>query len=330
MNAYLHSIATELAERIQTNDELVVGVEGWTADKIRAKTGIIERRIAAPDETAGDLCCRAAEKLIAQGGIDRNAIDALIVCTQSPDYFMPSTACVLQDRLQLPQNVAAFDITLGCSGYTYGLWLARSLILSDSAKNVLLLTGDTYSKYCHPKDLAVASLFGDGATATLITDQAANAWAKIGPSALGTDGRGANNLIVKAGASRMRTSEVQSERHLYMNGAEIASFAVSTVKTIVTQLLDKVQMQWADVDGFVFHQANPAFVQRLIQAYRLDPQKVPIGLANVGNTGSATIPMLLDECVQANRFHGGQKLVLAGFGVGYSWAATLLEWQQGD
>ncbi len=328
MKAYLHSIATELAERVQSNDELVVGVEGWTADRIRTKTGIAERRIAAADETAGDLCFRAAEKLFADGNIDRSTIDALIVCTQSPDYFLPSTACVLQDRLQLPQTVAAFDVTLGCSGYTYGLWLARSLVLSDSAQNVLLLAGDTYSKYCHPKDLAVASLFGDGATASLITHQSENAWADIGPSVLGTNGQGAANLIVKAGASRLPTSETQSDRYLYMNGAEIASFAVSTVKMVVTSLLEKVALPWSDIDGFVFHQANPAFVQRLAAAYKLSPDKVPIGLANVGNTCSATIPMVLEQCARSGRFQPGQKLVLVGFGVGYSWAATLLEWKK--
>ncbi|MDP1797462.1 MAG: ketoacyl-ACP synthase III [Planctomycetaceae bacterium] len=328
MKAYLHSIATELAARVQSNDELVAGVEGWTADRIRTKTGIAERRIAAPDETAGDLCFRAAEKLIAAGNIDRSTIDALIVCTQSPDYFLPSTACVLQDRLQLPQTVAAFDVTLGCSGYTYGLWLARSLILSESAKNVLLLAGDTYSKYCHPKDLSVASLFGDGATASLITDQAANVWAEIGPSVLGTDGRGAPNLIVKAGASRQPTSEIPSDRYLHMKGAEIASFAVSTVKGVIERLLDKVGLKATDVDGYLFHQANPVFVQRLVSAYKLPPEKVPVGLASIGNTCSATIPMLLEECAQAGRFKPGQKLVLVGFGVGYSWAGTLLEWKK--
>lgn len=328
MSAYLHSIATELADRVQTNDEIVVGVEGWTADKIRTKTGIAERRIAAPGQTAGDLCCVAAEKLIARENIDRSTIDALIVCTQSPDYFLPSTACVLQDRLQLPQSLAAFDLTLGCSGYTYGLWLARSLVLSDSARNVLLLAGDTYSRYCHPQDLAVASLFGDGATASLITPEATNALAEIGPSVLGTDGRGAKNLIVKAGGSRLPTSETVSENYLYMNGAEIASFAVSTVKMVVNQLLEKVGLQWPDIDGFVFHQANPAFVQKLMQAYRLPAEKVPVGLSNIGNTCSATIPMVLEQCVQEGRFHAGQKLVLVGFGVGYSWAATLLEWKR--
>lgn len=329
MSAYLHSIASEVAARVQTNDELVAGVEGWTADRVRTTTGVVERRIVAADETAGDLCFRAAEKLFASSAIDRTTIDVLIVCTQSPDYFLPSTACVLQDRLQLPQTVAAFDVSLGCSGYTHGLWLARSLVLSDSAQNVLLLAGDTLSKSCHPQNLAVASLFGDGATASLITNNADRTWAEIGPSVLGTDGRGAQNLIIKAGASRLPTSETPSDRYLHMDGPEIASFAVSTVDMVVNGLLDKVGLKWSEVDGFLFHHASPAFVRRLASAYRLPPEKVPVSLANIGNTCSATIPMVLEECARAGRFQPGQKLVLVGFGVGYSWSATLLEWKHG-
>lgn len=328
MSAYLHSIASEVAAQIQTNAQLVAGVEGWTTDRVHKSTGVIERRIAAAEETAGDLCFRAAEKLFANSAIDRTTIDAMIVCTQSPDYFLPSTACVLQDRLQLPQTVAAFDVSLGCSGYTHGLWLARSLVLSDSAKNVLLLAGDTLSKSCHPQNLAVASLFGDGATASLITNRSENAWAEIGPSALGTDGRGAQNLIIKAGASRLPKSEAPADHHLHMNGGEIASFAVSTVDVVINRLLDKVGLKWPDIDGFVFHHASPAFVKRLISVYRLPPEKVPIGLEKIGNTCSATIAMVLEECAQTDRFQPGHKLVLVGFGVGYSWSATLLEWKR--
>lgn len=329
MNAYLHSIASEVAAAIQSNEELVDGVEGWTADRVRKTTGVLERRISAPQETAGDLCFRAAEKLFASNSVDRDTVDVIILCTQSPDYFLPSTACVLQDRLGLPQTVAAFDVSLGCSGYTHGLWLARSLILSESAKNVLLLAGDTLSKFCQPQNLAVASLFGDGATASLITSQPDKAWAEIGPSALGTNGRGAHNLIIKAGASRQPSSDNPADHTLHMNGAEIASFAVSTVDMVIRQLLDKVGLDWSDIDGFVFHHPSPAFVKRLISVYRLPAEKVPLSLENVGNTCSATIPMVLEECQKSDRFGPGQKLVLVGFGVGYSWSATLLEWKQG-
>jgi 3-oxoacyl-[acyl-carrier-protein] synthase-3 len=327
MSAWLHGLATAFPERTQSNDELAAGIAGWTGPRIEAKTGIRARRVAAAEETAGDLCARAAERLFAERQIDRSTIDALIVCTQSPDYLLPSTACLLQDRLQLPQTCAAFDVTLGCSGYTYGLWLARSLVLSQSARNVLLLTGDTYTKYCRPTDLAVASLFGDGAAASLITDRPEQAWAEIGPSVLGTDGRGAPHLIVPVGGARQPLATPEAERALHMNGAEIASFAVSTIKPLLQRLLDKLGRTWDEVEHFVFHQANPAFVQRLAAAYRLPLEKVPVGLADIGNTCSATIPMLLEECVQTRRFRPGDRLLLAGFGVGYSWAATALEWR---
>ncbi|HUQ73016.1 MAG TPA: ketoacyl-ACP synthase III, partial [Planctomycetaceae bacterium] len=242
------------------------------------------------------------------------------------DYLLPTTACLLQDRLQLPRTCAAFDMNLGCSGFTYGLWLARSLVLSQSARNVLLLTGDTYSKYCDPTDLATASLFGDGATAGLVSAEADGAWAEIGTSVLGTDGRGAGNLIVKSGGSRQRTPGQPRDGFLFMNGAEIATFAVGTVKPTIHDLLTRTGLQWADIDRFVFHQANPAFVKRLAEAYRIPPEKVLIDLADVGNTCSATIPMVLERGVQQGLLAAGQRVILVGFGVGYSWAATLLMW----
>ncbi len=326
MKAYLHGITTVLPDRQQSNEELAEGVPGWSADKIRLKTGITGRYIAAEGETAGDLCARAAEKFFALRPETRAQIDTVIVCTQSPDYLLPSTACLLQNRLGLSTRCAAFDLPLACSGYTYSLWLARSLIVSESATNVLVLAGDTYSRYCNPKELATASLFGDGATATLISAQADQAWAEVGPSVLGSDGRGEKNLLIRAGGSRQPEPVEEHDRYLYMNGAEVAAFAVSTVKPVINELLTRTQRDWADIDHFVFHQANPSMVQRLVAAYRLPPEKVPIDLADVGNTCSATIPMTMERCWNAGRFHAGQQLVLMGFGVGYSWAATLLNW----
>lgn len=324
MKAYLQRITTSLPSRIQSNEEIAAGIEGWSADRIAQKTGIRARRVAAEGETAGDLCAQAAEQLLA--GVDRSQIDTLIVCTQSPDYFLPSTSCVLQSRLGLTDKCAAFDVTLGCSGYTYGLWLSRALLTSQSARKILFLAGDTYSKYCHPNELATASLFGDGATATLLSTDPNGALAEVGMSVLGTDGRGADYLIVKGGGSRHPRPAEERDRYLYMNGAEVASFAVSRIKVVIEDLLTQANLGWGDIDHFVFHQANPAFVQRLTAAYRLPAEKVPIGLAEVGNTCSATIPMVLDRAIAEQRFKAGDRLVLVGFGVGYSWAGTLLTW----
>lgn len=326
MKAYLQGVSSWLPAATQTNEELARDIPGWSAERITQKTGIVGRRVAAAGETAGDLCFHAAEELFARHPEWRSQVDAIIVCTQSPDYFLPSTACLLQERLKLSTDCAAFDLTLGCSGYTYGLWLARSLIVSESARCVLLLAGDTYTRYCNPQLPATASLFGDGATASLITTEPEYAWAEIGKSIVGTDGRGADSLIVKAGGSRFPEPVDPNDRYLFMNGAEVASFAVSTVRRIVTQLLSATQLDWPDIDHFVFHQANPAFVQRLAAAYKLPIEKVPIGLADVGNTCSATIPMMLVQEHERHRFQPGQRVMLVGFGVGYSWGATLLDW----
>lgn len=327
MNANLCAVTSCLAAQIQSNAELASSISGWSAERILAKTGIAERRIAAPNETAGDLAYEAARQLLDRHSLAAR-IDTLIFCTQSPDYCLPTTACILQDRLQLPRSCAAFDVNLGCSGYTYGLWLARALIRSDSAKNVLLLAGDTYSKYCNPRDPATASLFGDGASASWISsDPVEPAWAAIGPSVLGTDGRGGPHLMLRAGGRRMPEPQADADQYLFMNGAEIAGFAVSTVKAAIQSLLELSHLEWADIDWFVFHQANPAFVRRLADAYRLPHSKVPVESSAIGNTCSATIPITLERCVARGDFQPGQRLVLVGFGVGYSWAATLLEWR---
>lgn len=327
MSVYLHGVTVALPERIQSNAELAADIEGWSAEKILARTGVVERRIAAPNETAADLACQAARQLFERIPLAAQNVDALIFCTQSPDYFLPTTACLVQDRLQLPRSCAAFDVNLGCSGYTYSLWLARALILSESARNVLLLVGDTCSKYCNPRDLATTCIFGDGATASWLSADSQGALATVGPSVLGTDGRGAPNLIVKAGACRQRLPQDDGERFMYMNGAEIAGFAAGTVKPAINDLLAKTKLTWADIDHFVFHQANPAFVKRLALAYKLPLEKVPIELSTIGNTSGATIPMVLERCISRGDFRPGQKIMLVGFGVGYSWAASLLEWQ---
>lgn len=329
MNAYFRGVTTALPERIQTNAELAEGIAGWSPEKIVWNTGMLERRITAPGETAGDLAERAARQLMDETSLAPEDVDTLIFCTQSGDHVLPTTACILQDRLQLPRTCAAFDVNLGCSGYTYGMWLASSLIVAESSRNILLLAGDTPSKSCNPRDLATSCIFGDGATASWLSADAAGAWATVGPSVLGTDGRGAPNLIIRAGGGRQRLPIEASDEFICMNGAEIASFAVSTVQPTIDRLLAKAGLTWSDIDWFVFHQATPAFVERLAAAYQLPPEKTPIELTTIGNTGSGTIPMVLDRCIRRGDFQPGQRIVLVGFGVGYSWAANLLEWRGG-
>src|ERR1035437_2995328 len=199
MKAYIKAIEIVLPEAVLGNEELAAQYHGWTADKIQSKTGILQRHIARADECSSDLAVAAARKLFSSGVCQPAEVDYVLLCTQSPDYFLPTTACLLQDRLALPTHCGALDFNLGCSGFVYGLGLAKGLIEHGQARNVMLLTAETYTKYIHPKDKGNRTIFGDGATATLVSTEG---YAEIMNFSLGTDGQGAENLIVKSGAIR--------------------------------------------------------------------------------------------------------------------------------
>lgn len=246
MKAYIKAISYYLPERIMTNDELISQFPEWSVEKVAAKVGVDFRHLAASNETAGDMAEKAARKLFDEYHVNPKKIDFVMLCTQSPDYFLPSTACVLQNRLGIPKNSGAFDYNLGCSGCVYGLALAKGLILAGIARNILLLTSETYNKYLHPQDKSNRSIFGDGAAACLISFEG---MAEIGDFVMGTDGNGAENLIVKTGASRYKNrtgySDEDDEGHLryddylYMNGGAIFNFTLDAVHSMLKQVLEK-------------------------------------------------------------------------------------------
>jgi 3-oxoacyl-[acyl-carrier-protein] synthase III len=334
-SARLKDIAIFFPHQVLTNNELAAIYPEWPPEKILDKTGINERRIAAENETASDLAYEAALKLFAQGQITAKDVDFIILCTQAPDYVLPTTACVLQDRLGVSRQAGALDINLGCSGFVYGLSLAKGLIETGAARCVLLLTADTYSKYIHPMDKSVRTLFGDAAAATAIvaTEEASEG---IGPFVFGTDGSGAKNLIVEAGMFRMpRSSEssievtddsgnVRTRENLYMNGADVMAFSLKEVPKAADALLLKAGRAKEDIDFFVLHQANKFMLEALRKKLKTPPEKLPILVDNCGNTVSSTIPIALFKLRQQGRLKSGHRLMLIGFGVGYSWAACLL------
>lgn len=329
--AKIKAIASHLPEGRLSNEDLARLYPDWPAEKILEKTGIAERRIAAPGETAGDLAEAAARRLFAEKGVDPAGIDFILLCTQAPDYILPTTACVLQHRLGLPQTAGALDFNLGCSGFVYGLSLAKALIESGQAERVLLLTADTYSKFIHPMDKSVRTLFGDGAAATLIEAVEADAPA-IDPVLFGADGAGADNLIVPAGGFRRArdadsavettdsSGNIRSADHLYMNGAAIMTFTLKAVPAAIARLLERSGRTMEDHDLFVFHQANAFMLERLRAKLAIPPERFVLRMRDCGNTVSSTIPIalepLLDEAGPPRR------ALLVGFGVGYSWAAT--------
>jgi len=334
MGAHIVGIAYHLPQNVVTNEELQRENPDWDMVGLARKLGVEARHVAGPTECASDLALVAARDLLAETAIPPEDIDVLMLCTETPDYLLPPTACLLQERLGLPTRCAAFDFNLGCSGFVYGLYLAKGLIESGLARNVLLLTADTYTRLIHPRDRTVRVLFGDGAAATLVSgDRPGPA---VGRLVLGTDGNGAPHLIVPAGGMRLPVGpetgipredaggSVRSLNNLYMNGAEVFSFALRRVPEAVDVLLRREGLSVAEVDAFVFHQANRFMLEQLCRKMGIPPEKAPLFLSGCGNTVSASIPMVLRE--HWHRFRTGQKVVLVGFGVGYSWGAALVEW----
>lgn len=330
--ARIRAIEHYLPSQALTNEDLEQVFPELPAAKTFAKTGIATRRIAAPDECASDLAEKAARKLFESGACRPDDIDALLLCTQTPDYLLPTTACLLQARLGLPITVAAFDFNLGCSGFVYGLGIAKGLIETGQARNVLLLTAETYSKHIHPADRSVRTLFGDAAAATLISADDSLSEAVIGPFVYGTDGRGGGHLIIREGGAREPHSGTPPDgqpgrRHLYMNGPEIFNFTLESVPACITQLHAKAGLAPADVDYFVFHQANAYMLEHLREKLGIPAEKFALCVKDCGNTVSATIPIALREAAQAGKLRPGMKVMLVGFGVGLSWAATMVRWQ---
>lgn len=329
--AYVKGITYYLPERVVTNEELLWAFPDWSVEKVAAKVGVNARRWAAAGETAGDLAEKAALKLFAEYDVDPQSIDFLLLCTQSPDHFLPSTACILQHRLGIPTTAGALDYNLGCSGCVYGLAMAKSFVDSGLARNVLVLTAETYSKYLHEADKSNRSIFGDGAAACLVSTEG---FAEIGQCVLGTDGSGAEHLIVKNGAARhpqptgvVSTDDDGHERYddyLYMNGSAVFNFTLDVVPALIQQVLAKNMLERDNIDLYVFHQANKFMLNTIRKVCLLPKDKFYVNLSETGNTVSSTVPMALRQNLESGNLVPGMKVMLAGFGVGLSWGGTVL------
>jgi len=328
--AFIKAMDYYLPQKVLTNEELIKDFPEWSVNKIAEKVGINKRHIATENETSTDLAIEAGKKLFDRG-IDKESIDYILFCTQSPDYFLPASACIIQEKLGLSKNTGALDFNQGCSGFVYGLSLAKGLILGNIAKNVLFLTGETYTKKLHVKDKGNRTIFGDGAAATLISTEG---FAEIGEFCLGTDGSGAEHLIIKTGAARNteKSNKVEfdennnpvSPDYIFMNGSEIFSFTLGAVPELVKKTLEKNNIQKDAVDLFIFHQANKYMLDFLRKKLKIEEEKFYIYLSEVGNTVSSTIPIAICEAIRDNKLKSGMETLLAGFGVGLSWAGCIL------
>ena len=325
MKAYIRKIEYVLPDKIDENPK----------NRLTKKTGILKRHICSENEIASDLAFRAAKKLFVSG-VDKNSIDCLILCTQSPDYYLPTTACLLQDKLGLPKTCGAFDYNLGCSGYIYGLSIAKGLIESEQAENILLVTAETYSKYINSKDNTVLPLFGDGATATLISGIDVEESGLTG-FVFGTDGSGYNKLIVPVGGMKNRVSETCVEEttddfgntrtnlDLYMDGSAISDFALEVVPDTLEKVLTKSNLKKDEVDYFVFHQANKFMLEFLQMKCDLLGYPYWNDVKEYGNTVSSSIPIAIADMMRAIADREIKKVLSIGFGVGLSWGGCVID-----
>lgn len=333
MGTFIKAISYYLPYKIINNSELNEIFPDWSAEKIAGKIGVTERHIAGKNETSADMAVSAAQKLFKEHNLSPDQIDFVMLCTQSPDYFLPTSACIIQHKLGIPTTAGAFDFNLGCSGFVYGLGIAKGLVLGGIARNVLLLTSETYSKFLHPRDKSNRTIFGDAAAATLISD---NGIAEIMDFSLGTDGSGAERLMVRSGGMRnpLPMKDIKfddqgnpvSSDHLFMDGTEIFNFTLETVPSLVKDTLSKNSIDQGNIDLFVFHQANKYMLNFLRKKIKIPEEKFYYYMNKVGNTVSSTIPIALYEARLEGNIKTGNNVMIAGFGVGYSWAGTVLKY----
>ncbi|MCL2742491.1 MAG: ketoacyl-ACP synthase III [Planctomycetaceae bacterium] len=334
--AEIQGIASYLPKEVLTNAEIARCFPNWTEEKISHKLGIESRPIAAADETSVDMGIKAAQKLFDSGICEPEHIDFLLFCTQSPDYFLPTSACLIHEALGLPKSGGALDFNLGCSGYIYGLSLCKGLIETGAANNVLFITSETYSKFINPHDRGSRPLFGDGAAATLISAVDTEE-EPLGPFVFGTDGSGADLLIVPAGGMRIPKSPetavekedttgcIRSLEQLKMHGPGIFSFAIDRVPATVDELFRKSGKSREDIGCYIFHQANKYMLDRLQELCGLQDANYYNDMREYGNTVSSSIPLAMVDAWKSGMLKPEEWAMLVGFGVGLSWGAALVK-----
>jgi 3-oxoacyl-[acyl-carrier-protein] synthase III len=338
MKAYVNGISYYLPSTILDNDQLSREFPEWSVDKIAQKTGIYKRHISEKNEFSSDMGLKVIEKLLAEFNINKAEINYLLFCTQSPDYFLPTTACVLQEKAGLNKTCGAIDFNLGCSGFIYGLGLAKGLVETGQAKNVLLVTAETYSKFIHKKDKSNRTIFGDGAAATLITSEPNKEHfsASIGNFAYGTDGSGYDKLIIKNSGINHQCHKsadcldevgnfVSNDDFLFMDGKEIFNFTAFEVPPLINRVLKSNELTLEKVSVYIFHQANEYMLDFVRKRCQIPKENFYINLSDTGNTVSSTIPIALRRYIDEKKTRIGERILLAGFGVGLSLGGVILE-----
>ena len=336
MKSHIKAISYHLPEKVLSNAELAREFPDYKIGDLTRLTGVRNRHVASEGETPGDLAVEAARKLFSEHNVDPAEVDHVLFCTQMGDYLTPSTACLIQERLGIPKEAGAVDFNQGCTGYIYGLAMSKGLIETGMAKNVLLLTSEAITHLIHPKDKSNRAIFGDGAAATLVSGSEKYDHG-IGDFVFGTDGKGYEAIIIKHGGARHpyfktvsedytdQFGNVRNDACFYMNGSAVFTFSLEIVPRLINDLLAKAGMTVEDIGLFVLHQANQVILESIFRKMKIPEEKTIIHLENIGNTVASTIPIALKKAIDEGKVRKGDKVVLAGFGVGFSWAGTIIE-----
>lgn len=290
--------------------------------KVVGMAGVRNRRVVDPGICSSDLCYQAAQALLAKLGWERESITGLIMVTQSPDYFLPSTACLLHKWLGLNADCAAFDVGLGCSGYPYGLYLAATMLKAGGHRRILVLHGETPSLFPAKEDRATSLLFGDAGSATGLTIEAG---ARECVFNLCTDGAGYDGLIIRGGGFRDRYPSDARDLSVSMDGAAIFNFTIQRVPPLIQDTLALASLAVSDIDCYVFHQSNQYIMRYLVTKCGLPPERVPIVLGEFGNTGGASVPLTVTNALATPGERSPLRLMLLGYGVGLSWGAAVVD-----
>ncbi|GAB4134537.1 MAG: ketoacyl-ACP synthase III [Bacteroidia bacterium] len=334
MGVKIAAISSYLPDFKYTNEDFYRDFPEAAREQL-LKVGVQERHLAEKGETSSDLAVKAAEKLFSEHKIDRNSIDFLIYNANEQDYFLPPTSCVVHERLGLQKSCGTIDFNHGCSAYVYGLGIAKGFITTSGVKRVLYLTSSVLTKRFHPKDKSSRYIFGDAASATLLEY---DHHSDIGPFEYGTDGKGFDKIIVRDGYERYPIHEnsfqentdefgnISSNGHFRMDGVSVFLFSVRTVPAMIQRLMEKSGLQPEAIDLYVFHQPNVFLNETIRKKAGIPEDKFVHYMGLTGNTVQSTIPIALEHCINTGRLQRGMTVLLAGFGVGLSWSATVMRY----
>jgi 3-oxoacyl-[acyl-carrier-protein] synthase-3 len=319
----IRAICSSVPERSFDNMLETTAFDPKEVEKVVRMAGVRRRHLASDRICSSDLCAGAAKRLLEQLDWDPKSVDALIFVTQTQDYLLPSTACLVQHWLGLSDSCAAFDVGLGCSGYPYGMWLASMMLTTGGFRRVLMLHGETPTRFSDKSDRSVALLFGDAGSATAL-EASEDAPHEPWWFSLHTDGAGWRDLMIEGGGFRNRFPDDPKKHFVSMNGAGIFNFAIRCVPTVIEETLAASATDRASIDYFILHQSNLFIMRHLTQKMKLPIDKVPLSIQEFGSAGGPSIALTLTQGKLTRPPDRALRLLLVGYGVGLSWATALI------